>query len=154
MNTFVKAALGVGLLTLGGIALTRLFGKRKEVEQPENNEPVSEKVVEESTVLFDIESHELSVKKMKPGDLCEIGKERVGVIKNVKEHDRFRALNSKKNAKLIKEKALTLEEVRSLWLYALETQSKEADISKYIQDTYIRESAEKVKEIINQEEQS
>lgn len=148
MKTIAKALVGVGLLTLSGIAALIVRSRKKDQVEPQNAEEKKPEK-EESVIIFDLETREMKLVRLPQGKECEVGKERIGVVSMETSHS-WQSLNAKKNAQLIRETKLTADEIRQIWLFAKETHSKSNEIYKYIQDTYLQETAEKVKEIIKE----
>lgn len=152
MKTNVKAAalVGAGVLVLGGIALLLKRRIQKRAEQKPQEEEAPAKV--EAVIVFDSETRELTLSHIQRGEGCGEGKEKIGVVETLHDGNSWKSITSKRNAQLIKDSNLTAEDLRNIWSYVRETRAKSDVISQYIQDTYLKESAEKVKEIINQEE--
>ena len=147
MKTNVRAAaalVGVGVLVLGGITL--LLRKRRDkkcAEQKPQEEEAPAKV--EAVIVFDSETRELTLSHIQQGEECGEGKEKIGVVETLPDGNSWKSLTSKRNALLIKESNLTAEDLRNIWSYVRETRAKSDVISQYIQNAYLKESAEKMK---------
>ena len=153
MRTIAKAAVTIGAVALGGYLLSKILGssKTENKSKEEEKKPVEE--TEQSTIIFDIETREMSVEKMKPGESCGAGKEKIGIVNNIRTFNLYRSFNSKRNSEIIKGSEMTPDDIRGAWLYVLEKQSKSEEISKYLQERYLRDSAERVaKELVKHEE--